>query len=689
MDDLLIEIGCEDLPAASIKPLAEHLGTSLRYALNEAGLGNANPVCFATPRRIAVRIKDVLPRQEDQQVERKGPSMQAAYKDGEPTKALLGFLKGAGATVEDVQTVSTPKGDWVVLKQTQSGKNLAAILADALPEIIKTMPIPRRMKWADLDYEFLRPVQWLLAMHGDEVVPLSAFGLASNNVTFGHRFHAPEPITLASQVDYESSLEAAYVVSSFDDRRARIKEQVATEAKALQGNPVADTELLDEVTALVEWPVAVTGKFDPEYLEIPKEALIQTMQENQRYFALLDTNDELMPAFITISNIDSTNRQTVIDGNERVIHPRFADTMFFWRQDKAKTLGDHLPQLGNLMFQEKLGSVGDKVARLQALASHLAPQFGAKQADCELAANLCKCDLNTEIVKELPKMQGIAGRYYALREGLNSDVAAAMEEHYFPKQAGGPLPSGKVSQVVAIADKVDTLVGIYGLGMKPTGAKDPFGLRRASLGIVRLIVETNADIDLQDLLDRSIDTYGSRLSDVDRAGMMDYVMERLRGYAIDKGFRSDVVDAVLAKDIASPLDILSRITAMKKFRQSDAAESLAAASKRIGNILKKNMNDVGDAVESELLTEPAEIALHNALSKLQPGIEASLQRRDYAAAMTSTAELKEPVDAFFDGVMVMDDDSKVRGNRLALLQQVGNLCSYTADLSRLQPSTDT
>ncbi|MBX2838806.1 MAG: glycine--tRNA ligase subunit beta [Gammaproteobacteria bacterium] len=688
MDSLLIELGCEDLPAGSLQPLSEHLGTGLSRVLSEAGLCNKSAEVFATPRRIGARISAVEVKQEDREVERKGPSMQAAFKDGEPTKALSGFLKSAGASVDDVQTVSTPKGDWVIVKQLQTGKTLTEVLSDALPEILKTMPIPKRMKWADLPHEFLRPVQWLLAIHGSEVLPLEAFGLKASNLTYGHRFHSPSAVKISHPQEYETTLERAFVIADFPTRRTIIRTQVAELAKTAQAAPVVDDELLDEVTALVEWPVAVTGNFDANYLEIPKEALIQTMQENQRYFALLDQQGALLPAFITVSNVDSKRMETVIDGNERVIRPRFADTMFFWQQDKSKTLADHIPQLSSLLFQEKLGSVGDKVDRLQLLSAELASPFGASGAECELAASLCKCDLNTEIVKELAKMQGIAGRYYALRDGHNEAISAAMEEHYFPKQAGGDLPTGAVGQVVALADKTDTLVGIYGLGLKPTGAKDPFGLRRASLGIIRLIVETHTDIDLNVLFKASISSYGDKLSKVDQHGMMAYVMERLRGYAIERGYAADVVDAVLVKNSSSPLDIFARLDAMTQFRRGDAAIVLSAASKRIGNILKKNSDDIGETVNPSLLTESAEKALHEVLTKLKPGIEKDLDDRDYAAAMNSTAEFKQPVDDFFDGVMVLDENSDVRRNRLALLAEVGNLCSYTADLSRLQAESD-
>jgi len=685
MADLLIEFGCEDLPAGAIVPMANHFATHLHSVLSNADLAGDKPKTFATPRRIAALWPGVGERQPDQAVERRGPAVKAAYKDGEPTKALTGFLKSAGATLDDVSTIDTPKGAWVVVKQTQTGQSLADIVAGALPELIKNFPVPRRMRWADQSHEFLRPVNWLLAVHGDKVLPVTALGLTAGNVTYGHRFHAPDAITISSPARYITQLEEAYVVADFAERRGRIVEQVRREASALDGSAVMDEELVDEVTALVEWPVALAGRFDAEFLDIPKEALIQTMQENQRYFALLDTQGQLMPAFITVANIESSNPQTVIDGNERVIRPRFADTMFFWNQDKAKALQELSPELDAVLFQKQLGSVGDKVRRLKHLVRWVAPALGANADECVTAAGLCKCDLTSEIVKELPKMQGIAGRYYAARDGHNTAIASTMEEHYFPKQAGGTLPGNVTAQVVALADKTDTLVGIYGLGLKPTGAKDPFGLRRAALGLVRILIEGKQNIELDRLFDESAKTFGDKLPDVDGGEIMHYVMERLRSYALEQGYHSDVVDAVLAKQLVNPLDIAARFDAITEFRESPAAVSLSAASKRIGNILKKAGDTVPDSIDTALFVEPEERALHDALQAARPTIEAQFEARNYAHAMTDTASLREPVDRFFDGVMVMADDAGLRNNRLALLQQVKALCSYTAELSRLQP----
>ncbi|MFK7992999.1 MAG: glycine--tRNA ligase subunit beta [Granulosicoccus sp.] len=685
MADLLIELGCEELPAASVVPMAQHLGKVLNDVLLDSKLCDTPPQIFATPRRIAAFFSNVGDRQADALVERRGPAKAAAYKDGEPTKALLGFLRSAQVDLADVKTVDTPKGEWIVVQQTQSGKTLSEVLAQALPDIIKTMPMPKRMRWSAHSHDFLRPVVWLLALHGSEVLPLQLLGLTASNTTRGHRFHAPGELLISEPSSYESTLEKAYVMAEPVKRRASIVNDVANLASTLGGAPVMDDDLVDEVNALVEWPVALAGSFDKEFLEIPKEALIQTMQENQRYFALLDEQGELLPSFITIANLESVNVQVVVDGNERVIRPRFADTMFFWNQDKKVSLASHQQELGRLLFQEKLGSVADKVARMGKLGQWLGTQLSVDTEEIATAVNLCKCDLNTEIVKELAKMQGICGRYYASREGYSASVAQAMEQHYFPKQAGGRLPESDISQVVSLADKTDTLVGIFGLGMIPTGTKDPFGLRRASIGIARIIIEQQRDLDLVELLAVSRESFEDRLPNPDLDALLAYVIERLRGYLSEQGKAADAIDAVLAKKITRPLDLVSRIDAIQQFRKSDAAVSLAAASKRIGNILKKVDDDLPEQVDTALFKNPAEKDLYQQLEALQPIIEVAMAKRDYATAMQDTAQLKQPVDAFFDDVMVMDEDHKLRANRLALLQRVNTLCCGTAELGLLRP----
>ncbi len=689
MADLLIELGCEELPAGSMMALANHLGKGVHKVLSDAGLAVAAPDIFATPRRLAVRMSDVGERQADKEVERRGPSLAAAYTDGEPSKALQGFMRSAGVSVDDLQTISTPKGDWLTVRQTQRGETLENLLQSALPDIIKTMPMPKRMRWGDQAHEFLRPVVWLLALHGNDILKLELLGLSASNTSLGHRFHSPGPVTVVQATDYEDLLERAYVYADASRRREKIVAGVKHEAARLGGEPVMDEELIDEVNALVEWPVAMAGTFDAEFLEIPKEALIQTMQENQRYFALLDDKGELMPAFITVANLESVSPQTVIDGNERVIRPRFADTMFFWNQDKRRTLDSHRRDLDRLLFQEKLGSVSDKCVRMQGVSSWLASELGADEAKATLAASLCKCDLNTEIVKELAKMQGIAGRYYSLRDGHDNEVSIAMEEHYYPKQSGGALPANTTASIVSIADKIDTLVGIFGIGMKPTGAKDPFALRRASLGILRILIEQQHDISLSALIDKSIETYGDVLAGVKadelRAEVLSYMLERLRGYfTADRGFAVEAVEAVLAKRLSHPLDMQMRLDAIESFRKTEESAALAAASKRIGNLLKKVDSPVPEAVNKTLLSDTAEQALFAVLDKQSGLVNDHLESRDYASAMKVTSSLREAVDSFFEGVMVMDNDAAVRDNRLALIKQVNELCCATADISRLQ-----
>ena len=701
MADLLIELGCEDLPAGSVVPLAEHLYKGVFNALRKAELLDTavqeamfEGAVFATPRRIATLRGNVSERQPDREVERKGPAVAAAYDaDGQPTKALQGFLRSANANVDELSTLETPKGAWVVLRQRQAGLTLADVLAEALPEIVRTMPMPRRMRWGAGEHEFLRPVVWLLALHGSETLPLELFGLEAGNVTHGHRFHAPGPIRIESPAGYEEALMKAKVFADPVERRERIVDDVRRAAEAAGGTVTRDDAqkndpLFDEVTALVEWPVALAGRFDEAFLEIPDEALIQTMEENQRYFALRDGNGALMNAFVTVANIESTNPATVVDGNERVIRPRFADTMFFWEQDKRRTLAEMRPALDRVLFQEKLGSVGDKVARLEALVGEIAPVTGADADEARLAASLCKSDLVSAIVEELPKMQGIAGRHYAAREGHPDAVAAAMEEHYFPKQAGGALPSGNVARTLALADKADTLVGIHGQGLVPSGAKDPFALRRASLGIVRILREGGLDMDVAELVAAAVKGYAGRVDGIDEGAIVGYVVERLRGHLVERGASADAVDAVLAKGLSHPLDIDARLDAIERFRTTDAATSLAAASKRIANILRKAGTTVSDALDPDALVEPAERALADALEAARPDIEARFAARDYAGAMAATATLREPIDAFFDAVMVMDEDPRLRDNRLALLARVMRLCGFTAELSRLDARSD-
>lgn len=698
MSDLLIELGCEELPAEWSQALANALASGLHAALSSAELVDEaqQPASYATPRRLAVHWREVRERQADRDVERRGPAVKAAWQDGDvggtPSKALAGFLKSAGATVDQLITIETPKGAWVAVRQVQAGRSLDQVLAEALADVIDKLPMPRRMRWGGEAHEFLRPVLWLLALHEDRVLDVGALGLVADRMTRGHRTHAPGPHRVGRAADYLSVLESAYVLADVEARRARIDEQVKQLAAEAGGTAVSDAALLDEVTSLVEWPVALAGTFEERFLEIPKEALIQTMQENQRYFALLDDHGELMPGFITVANLESQNPAVVVDGNERVIRPRFEDTMFFWKQDAGKTLASRRPNLSKVLFEEALGSVGDKADRMGELCELLAPQLGAAVADARRAAELAKCDLVSEIVKELAKMQGIAGRYYALRDGESPAVAAAVEEHYWPKRAGAVLPSNPVARTVALADRLDTLVGIFGIGRKPTGAKDPFALRRAAIAMVRIAIEAELTLDMDALIAETAAIYARRgvaLGSLDTDDISQFVRERLRVHLVtEEQLPGDVVEAVLALSIPlDPFDVYRRCRATAAFRDESAALSLSAAGKRIDNLLSKSAGDqrVDGAVSTELLREPAEKDLHAAIASMQTLVAAAMAEGDYTAALRAVATLAAPVDRFFDDVMVMAEDEAVRGNRLALLQSLSALANGVAKLAHLAP----
>lgn len=686
-DDLLVELGVEELPAGSVLPMAENLGEQLVKSLKDQAFDPGDVEVFATPRRIAAVVRNVKKQQDDREIERRGPAVQAAFDDdGNPKPAAVGFAKSVGVEVADLDRLKTDKGEWLYYKLMQPGESLSAKLPALLDKIFSSMPMPKRMRWSDLDIDFLRPVHWMLVMQGTESIPGEVMGLAFSDETRGHRFHAPQAIKIKSPGDYAEQLATeGRVIASFAKRRDVVIAEVSKQAVAFGADAVMDEGLIDEVTALVELPVAVTGQFEEEYLAVPKEALIQTMQENQRYFPLLAKDGSLMAAFITVSNIESFNPDMVRLGNERVVRPRLADAMFFWEQDQKKPLESHLETLKKVVFQKQLGTLYDKTERLVELSRKISDELGFNTSYCERAATLAKCDLMTEMVYEFAKMQGIAGRYYSTIEGEPIDVSIALEEQYLPKQAGDKTPSSSVGQVLAIADKLDTLSGIIGLGQIPSGTKDPFALRRTSLGLLRIIIENKLDLDLATLLSYSKQALGDKLDkpeNVDDA--LTYIMERLRAYYQDQGLSGDVVDAVLAKKPTRPLDFDKRIKAVSEFRVLPESVSLASANKRIRNILKKAKTDVADSVEEALLQEDAELALYKTLGSLSANVEPLFESGDYEPALKALAALREPVDTFFDKVMVMAEDVAVKNNRLALLKQVSVLCSRVADISRLQ-----
>jgi len=686
--DLLIELGTEELPPKALKKLIQAFEAGIKQGLEKAELSFSAIRSYAAPRRMAVVVDGLAIRQQDRVVERRGPAIAAAFDDdGNPTKALQGFARSCGATVDDLEKLETDKGTWLAFKQEQKGAETASLLVDILQQSLNDLPIPKRMRWGTLPGEFVRPVHWLVFLFGDEVIPADILGVSSGRESRGHRFHHPAKIRIDSAQSYAPQLETeGHVVVDMVARRAAIHGQVLELATQLGGQAVLNEDLLDEVTGLVEWPVALSGSFDKRFLELPAEALISSMEEHQKYFAVRDQAGELLPYFITICNIESRDPAQVIAGNERVILPRLSDAAFFWETDRKRPLADRQAQLKTIVFQNKLGTVFDKSARVAKLAAVIANDIGGDAALAERAALLAKCDLVTEMVGEFPDLQGIMGRYYARLDGEHNEVAEALDEQYLPRFSGDKLPQTKTGQAVSLAEKLDTLVGLFGIGQPPTGVKDPFALRRAALGALRVVIENKLDVDLVSLLEQAQQGFDITLTEKDvTTQVMRYLFERLRGYASDQGFKSDVFESVLAVQPSRPLDFMARLYAVAEFRQLEQAEALAAGNKRISNILRKNDAE-GDVVsiDSALLVEPAEHALAEKLHTVSSAIAPLLIQADYAGVLNILAGMRDTVDGFFEQVMVMADDLAVRNNRLALLNQTRALFLGVADISCLQ-----
>jgi glycyl-tRNA synthetase beta chain len=610
-NDLLIELGTEELPPKALKKLSEAFTAGIIDGLGKAGFTHSAVESYASPRRLGVLIKQVPMAQPDREVERKGPNMKAAYDaDGKPTRALEGFARSCGVEPGALEQQETDKGTWLVFRATEQGQALSALIEDIINQSLNRLPIPKRMRWGNYDAEFVRPVHWLVLMHGDQVIDATVLGVRSSNATRGHRFHAPQSISIGEAAGYRATLEEeGFVLADFEQRRQRIQEQVEAAGAGLGGHAVIDPELLDEVTALNEWPVAVAGEFEAMYLDVPAEALIKTMQDNQKYFPVKDADGQLMNHFITISNIDSKSPEKVKAGNERVVRPRLSDAKFFWEQDQKQPLESFNDALEKVVFQDKLGTIADKVRRVSQLAESIAEHLGADLSLVSRAATLSKCDLMTDMVGEFASLQGVMGKRYAERAGEAREVAMALDEQYMPRGASDDTPSTVTGQILSISDRIDTLVGIFAIGQKPSGEKDPYALRRASLGVLRTIIERGLDLDLMVLINRSAGLIELD-KDVDAASVeqevFQYMLERLRAYYHDKGITADVFDAVSALAPSRPLDFDKRIHAVTAFRGMAEAESLAAANKRVGNILKKS--DVREvmAVDAALLSEAAE-----------------------------------------------------------------------------------
>jgi len=684
--DLLIEIGTEELPPKALQRLSDAFTRGVAEGLKNAGLLIGNVQSYATPRRLAVLINDVPDAQPDRDVERKGPSLKAAYDaDGNPTKAVEGFARSCGVTVGELEQQQTDKGTWLVFKAKEKGQPVSELVPGIVDQSLAGLPIPKRMRWGDSDAEFVRPVHWAVMMHGKKVIDGVVLGVASSNKTRGHRFHANKAITLPDAGEYADKLKSkGYVIADSEERKQSIHDQVIKSAKSLGGTAVIDNDLLAEVTALNEWPIAVAGEFENEYLSVPAEALIKTMQDNQKYFPVVDKDNELMNFFITISNIDSKTPEKVKAGNERVIRPRLADAKFFWEQDQKQPLESFGKQLDKVVFQAKLGSIGDKTSRVAVLAENIASQLGANVEYARRAAVLSKCDLMTDMVGEFAALQGVMGKRYAQVGGEADEVATALDEQYMPRGASDGTPTTTTGQILAISDKLDTLVGIFAIGQKPTGEKDPYALRRASLGILRTIIERKLDLDLQQLIDTSADLFADQVDATDaRSEVFEFMLERLRAYYLDREVPVDVFDAVSALKPSRPLDFDKRISAVSTFRALPEAESLSAANKRVGNILKKAELGDDSIVNAGLFELQEEETLYNELETLRSKTEPMFDSGNYESALRDLSALRKPVDDFFDNVMVMTDNIDVRNNRIALLNKMSTLFMRAADLSRL------
>ncbi len=686
---LLVEIGTEELPPKALHNLADAFRDHTLQGLEKAGLGHGPVQVYAAPRRLALLIQALATQQPDRETLRRGPALGAAFNgEGNPSPAALGFAKSCGVEIEQLERQTTDKGAWLVYRVREPGQPARNLIPDIIRGALDKLPVPKRMRWADLDDQFVRPVHWAVLLLGSELIETRILGVATGRETFGHRFHHPQAIYLAEAQAYAPLLETeGHVLADFAARREAVRAQILEAARVAGGTAVIDEALLEEVTSMVEWPRAVVGQFDASFLAVPAEALVSAMKNHQKYFHLVNERGELLPRFITIANIDSRDLDQVRQGNERVIRPRLADAAFFWDQDRKQRLEQRVEALKQVVFQNQLGSLYDKCVRIAELSVWLAGKLGLDHQHCRQAAMLCKADLLTNMVGEFPELQGIMGRYYARHERQPDAVALAIEDHYRPRFAGDTLAANPIGQVLAVADKIDTLVGIFGIGQPPTGDKDPFGLRRAALGVLRQLIEGALDIDLQQLLQVAVRSYGDSLTQPQTAEQVfAFMMERLRAYYTDLGVAVDTFEAVLAQAPPSPLDFAARVQAVRTFRELPAAASLAAANKRISNILTKQAAGVTlpAGTDPALFASDEEQVLHQAMARLAGEVAPLFARKDYVAALRCLAELREPVDRFFDKVMVMVDDARVRNNRLALLNQLRALFLHTADLSRLQ-----
>ena len=692
--DFLVEIGTEELPPKALRNLMDAFAGAMAEGLTRNRLSHAGVSGYASPRRLAVMVSHLAFAQDDRETLKKGPPVSIAIgDDGKPTKTGLAFAKKCGVDFSALDRQLNRNGEWLSYNAIEKGQTAAALLPEIVTQALNALPIPRRMRWGDRDTEFVRPVHWLLMLHGRNTVPGSVLGVQSGNLSRGHRFQAPGDIRISEPGKYLALLERkGFVIADFDARRKKIVEGVEEEANKVNGTAVTDAALYDEVTALTEWPVAMTGKFDESFLELPKEVIVATLTGQQRYFPVVNAKGNLLPAFITVANLASKQPDKVLNGNERVIQPRLADAAFFWATDRQAPLGQRVDDLANVVYQKGLGSMHDKCIRIAALATLIAKQLHMDPETVTRAAVLAKCDLLTGMVGEFPELQGIMGRYYAESGGEDAAVATAIGEQYLPRFAGDYLPTSEAGQVLAVADKLDTLAGIFVLGQKPSGNRDPFGLRRAALGVIRILIEKSLDIDFLEAIKAAILQQPAAGADVDavRDELHDFVVDRLRRYYLDQdaGITIEMFEAVRAKRPASMSDFDERLKAVAAFSRLEPAASLAAAVKRTANILRQAEYDEGGKLDAGLLGEAAEKALYEALKGAEQDVRPLLEKRAYTEALMELSSLRKPVDTFFDEVMVMTDDEGVRQNRLALLSELRAMFLNIADVSRLTPGQE-
>lgn len=687
--DLLIEIGTEELPPTALLTLSNAFKHEVESRLQEAKLNFTGIESFATPRRLALKVLCLDDKQPDMLVDRFGPAVKAAFDDqGKPSKAAEGFAHSCGIDVSRLQQKNDGKVDKLFFSLNQPGAHTSTLMPDLISQSLAALPIPKRMRWGSSREEFVRPVHWIILLFGSKLIPAEILGISTSTNTFGHRFLHPESIPLSSTDDYPDKLVKEGIVEpSFQHRKELIREQVLNEAEAKKATVIIDDDLLDEVTALVEWPVALTGNFDPDFLDIPKEALISSLKKHQKYFYLIDKNENLLPHFITISNIISKDPEQVIKGNEKVIGPRLADAAFFFDKDKSKTLESHIDTLKRVVFQKELGSLFDKSERVESLCSFIGEQMNLNTKPIQRAAKLSKCDLLSNMVGEFADLQGVMGHYYALHDGEDKAVALAIEEQYLPRFAGDILPKTDTGIVLALAERLDTITGLFGIGQPPSGSKDPFALRRAALGILRIILEKDLALDLLSCINHAIGTFNFAQGKEELSfDIMNFIFDRLRAYYTDQGISTTIFQAVDAVRPNSPLIFNQHLIAVNHFSKLPEAEALAKANKRVANILSKLEVTPAEHVDGFLLNEPAEVSLYNKYLEVEKKTIPLIKNLKFKDALSQMALLQTPLDQFFDAVMVNTDDIKLKENRQALLYKIRQLFLQIADISFLQAS---